>query len=160
MEHLVVVRTSSPANDMPYTFLDGKWASPENSQNQVVRELFVQGYSVLVLFVGMNDIPLYMTRITNVRPKNDQTDILFSPTHPLGYLQTFMEFSTSTSHLLLCSNPILTNPILEYIRFRKGHQIFIPRLFSDLVIQDYVRRTTTHTESATLNRTVVVNYVI
>jgi len=160
MEHLVVIRTSSPANDIPYTFIDGKWASPETSQNQVVRELFVQGYSILVLFLGVNDLPLYMTRITNVRPRNDQTDLVFSLVHPLGYLQTFMEFSIQPTNMLVTSNPALTNPILEYIRFRTGHQIFIPLNLSTPLIQDYVHRTNTNNNISSANRTVVVNYVI
>lgn len=124
MNRVVVIRVGEPTvwNSLHST---GRWASPEN-YSQAVRNLFVEGYSVIAIFVGRGDLPLAACRITNVRERLME-DGMFPPQSDIGPLRTFLEFDPRLIMNLENGFLVSHHSIIQYIRYKVGYQIAIPQ---------------------------------
>ena len=123
MNCLVVVRVGEPSLWLTLKST-GRWSSPEN-HSQVVRNLIVEGYTVIALFVGRGDIPLAAVKVTNVRQRLIE-DSIFPPQSDLGPLRTFMEFNPLTLINLEHGLTVTYDSALNHIRYKIGSQIHIP----------------------------------
>ena len=121
MAKVIVVRVGTPAYNW-----DKKWSSPEvptAANNQTVRNLFVEQYPLIVIFVGTGDIPLFMASVENVRPRNPIDDAAYPVGNLQGLYQTFFTFRHK--YPIIPAGKELIQPILDYIRFIPGQQIYI-----------------------------------
>jgi hypothetical protein len=120
MNSLVVIRVGTPNNFFYEHMERGIWSTPEYLGSQEVRNAFVQGHSVLTLFVGPDDVPLYIGRVLNVRSRNSLEDIAFPNTH-----HTFFTFNP-----IIISSPesFVFSELLEKIEFQQGLQLLITDL--------------------------------
>jgi hypothetical protein len=128
MSRLVLIRVGDPVSSWSVCKEFGIWASPENHE-QVVRNLFMEGYSVYVLFVGTGDIPLLGTRVINVRERTNN-DSLIQERDEIGLLKTIITFDL-INYVDLRNH--LTNSYqcaLDYVRYKRGSQILIPASYS------------------------------
>lgn len=106
----------------------GRWSSPENHA-QVVRDLIVEGYTVIALFVGRGDIPLSACKLTNVRERLIE-DSMFPEGSDIGNLRTFLEFDPNSLMNLENGFTVTHHSSLQYIRYKIGSQIEIPLSFA------------------------------
>jgi hypothetical protein len=128
MSRLVLIRVGDPGSSWSVCKEFGIWASPENHE-QVVRNLFMEGYSVYVLFVGTGDIPLLGTRVINVRERT-RDDTLIQERDEIGLLKTIISFDIEKT---IDMRNELTNSYqcaLDYVRYKRGSQILIPASYS------------------------------
>jgi hypothetical protein len=137
MDKLVVVRIGRPTGYLVSWVNQGKWSTPENPNiidNQIVRDYFVEGYNVYVVFLETGDIPVYTAQVSNVRARNN-SDHLYPAANEHGPFQTFIEFT----NIFRITNEIslLYAPLLNSIRFTRGHQIPIDGFLSELPIVLY-----------------------
>lgn len=97
------------------------WSTPENTP-QLIRSSWVEGQDVYVLFVASGDIPIAMTQITGVRARDNERDAPLPRANDTGQFQTIMTYTN-----LLHINPELEMlpPVLEEIRYVRGHQILV-----------------------------------
>jgi hypothetical protein len=129
MSRLVLVRVGDPKGSWSSCKDFGMWASPENHE-QVVRNLFMEGFSVYVVFVGTGDIPLLGTRITNVRERINN-DTLIKDTNEIGLLKTIITFDINEGVDLRNTQ----DSALEYVRYKRGSQILIPTTHSVSILR-------------------------
>ena len=123
MSRLVVIRVGDQTDLWLISKMLGLWSSPE-SQPQVARDLLVEGFRVIALFVGRGDIPIAAARITGVRARVPE-DSIFPVRTELGELRTFLQFDTS--FLRLEVSPTITfNSTLEYVKYKIGSQVYVP----------------------------------
>ena len=117
MNSLVVIRVGTPTNFFYDQVERGVWSTAEFPNSQEVRNAFVQGHSVFVLFVGPDDIPLYIAHVFAVRSRNLVEDIDFPDTH-----QTFFRFNP-----IIISHPEthVFSDLLTKIRFQAGVQLAV-----------------------------------
>lgn len=127
MNRLVVIRVGEPAlwNSLHST---GRWSSPE-SHTQAVRDLIVEGYTVIALFVGRGDVPLAAVKVLNVRERLIE-DSLFPIRSDLGDLRTFLEFDPQSLMNLEHGFTITYTSAIQSIRYQIGSQIAISPNFS------------------------------
>jgi hypothetical protein len=133
MSRLVLVRVGDPESSWSVCKEFGIWASPENHE-QVVRNLFMEGYSVCVLFVGTGDQPLLVTHVTNVRERINN-DTLIEDRNEIGLLKTVITFNVNNC---LDLRNQLTNSYqiaLDYVRYKQGSQILIPASYSVSILR-------------------------
>ena len=159
MNKLVVIRVGEPhlwQTSVPL----GRWSSPE-SQIQTVRNLFVEGYNVIALFVGRGDIPLGAARIIGVRERTID-DIIFPVSTDLGDLRTFLEFHPQSVMYMLPTYTVTHFESINYIKYKIGSQILIPPSFAREFINYFIRMTSFL--NIPLNNTFIVpqnvNYII
>jgi hypothetical protein len=119
METLVVVRVSDPIEVFNERINNNKWSSPELNNNQIVRDLFMQGSNVVILFLGLGNMPLCMGRVFSVRPQNNE-DIGFENHH-----ETIILLDNGLQDLRNIINLDILNPAIHSIRFRPGNQLEI-----------------------------------
>jgi hypothetical protein len=134
MSRLVLIRVGDPKGMWSVSKMAGLWATPELHE-QVIRNMFVEGYTVYGLFVGTGDKLLMAAQITNVRERSDTDDTLILGSNELGPLKTVIVFNPNETIDL---RNISTNPyqaILDYVKYKVGSQIFIPNLHADAVIR-------------------------
>lgn len=134
MSRLVLIRVGDPNSIWPVSKMAGLWASPELHE-QVVRNMFVEGYTVYGLFVGTGDKLLMAAQITNVRERSDTDDTLIPETNEIGPLKTVIVFNPNETVDLRYT---LTNPYqttLDYVKYKVGSQILIPNLHADPIIR-------------------------
>ena len=124
MSRLVLIRVGDPSGPWAACNLAGKWSSPEN-HSQIVRNAFVEGYSVIGLFVGTGDVPLMAYKITDVKPRQND-DTVIPMRNELGELKTILKFNSRYSVRFTGIVPELYQDILEYAKYRVGSQILIP----------------------------------
>jgi hypothetical protein len=117
MNSLVVIRVGEPNNFFYEQMERGVWSTTDS---QHVRDAFVQERSVFVLFVESNDTPLYIGRVSNVRPRNVISDAAFPNTHTTFFV--FQPIIISYPPLDVFSN------LLATIRFVTGVQVVITDL--------------------------------
>jgi len=120
MNSLVVVRVGAPDNFFYEQMERGVWSTAEDTGSQEVRNAFVQGRSVFTLFVGPDDTPLYIGHVSNIRPRNQITDVLFPDTR-----HTFFTFNP-----IIISHPesYVFSDLLVSIRFKTGVQLAVTDL--------------------------------
>jgi hypothetical protein len=132
----------------------GIWASPENHE-QVVRNFFMEGYSIYVLFVGTGDQPLMVTRVTDVRERR-RNDTLIPERDEIGILKTIISFDINNSIDLRAP---LTNSYqlaLDYVRYKQGSQILIPTAYSVGILR-LISLSQTNTNTTVLNPEYLLN---
>jgi hypothetical protein len=137
MDKLVVVRIGRPTGHLVSWVNQGKWSTPENRNiidNQIIRDFFVEGYNVFIVFLESGDIPVYTARVSNVRQRNN-SDSLYPAANEHGPFQTFIEFT----NIFRITNEIssLYDPLLNSIQFTRGHQIPIDGFLTELPIVLY-----------------------
>jgi hypothetical protein len=98
----------------------GKWSSPDGLESDAVREYFVQGYAVYVVFCDHSGKAIYMTRVTGVRPRSLR-DYDFPLENDLGRFNTFFEFDPSMA-MHIIGSPVF-NRLQNAIRYTVGYQI-------------------------------------
>jgi len=113
MSKLVVIRVGDPAGTWATARQSGKYSTPE-SQTQAVRNLYMEGNRVVVLFVGTNDVPLKLATVDRVRPKFPTED-----SNP--ELQTYMEWSESFD--IEAADPEIFEKLRTSIRYTRGQQV-------------------------------------
>jgi hypothetical protein len=121
MTQVIIVRVGSPVHNW-----DTKFSSPSmptHINNQTIRNLFVEQYPLIVIFVGTGDIPISMASVDNVRPRHPIEDA----NYPIGNIQGLYEtfFTFRQKYPITASGKKLIQPILDYIRFIPGQQIHI-----------------------------------
>jgi hypothetical protein len=124
MAQVVVVRVGNPIHNW-----DTKWSSPEIhnlANNQTIRNLYVEQYPLIVIFVGTGDIPLCMTSVETVRPRSAIHDADYPVGNVQGLYQTFFTFRRK--YPLTAAGRQLIQPILDHIRFTPGQQVHIAHL--------------------------------
>ena len=127
MNRLVIIRVGDPAGPWATCKATGKWSSTE-THSQAVRHAYVEGYSVIALFVGTGDIPLMATNVTNVRKRNTSDTLPVSC--DLGPLETVIEFSTRYQVNLETYSILSSKAILDSIKYTFGSQILISKEMS------------------------------
>lgn len=133
MSRLVLIRVGDPNEIWSVSKMAGLWASPEFHE-QVVRNMFVEGYTVYGLFVGTGDKLLLTAQIRNVRERIDN-DTLIPSANDIGPLKTIVVFNPTEGVDLRYT---LTNPYqvaLDYVKYKAGSQILIPNLHADPIIR-------------------------
>jgi hypothetical protein len=155
MNRLVIIRVGeSPLWQISMPL--GRWSSPE-SHAQTVRSLFVEGYTVIALFVGRGDLPIAAARITGVRERTIN-DAVFPNSTDLGELQTFIEFDPVRLMILQPTFTVTHFSSINYIKYTIGSQIAIPQNIAREFINYFTHMT------GPLNTTYVipnnVNYII
>jgi len=134
MSRLVLVRVGDPNGMWSVSKIGGLWASPE-CHEQVVRNMFVEGYTVYALFVGTGDKLLMSAKITNVRERCDNDDTLVPERNEVGLLKTIMVFNPNeTLDLHNRFNGGYQNAI-DYVRYKQGSQILIPNGQSENILR-------------------------
>ena len=121
MTKVVVVRVGTPNYNW-----DTKWSSPEmrhSINNQTVRDLYVQQFSIIVIFVGTGDIPLSMATVQSVRARDNLLDFHYPNGNELGLFQSFITFQ----HKFVIPNPSINilQPILDSIKYVPGQQVVV-----------------------------------
>ena len=124
MYRLVVIRVGKPTL-WQTLHVTGRWSSPEN-HSQAVRNLVVEGYSVIALFLGRGDIPLAASKITSVRERLIE-DEPFPHTTDIGPLRTFIEFDPLSLMNLENGFTVTHHSVLQHVRYQIGSQIAIPQ---------------------------------
>ena len=122
MNRLVVIRVGEPTL-WASLHSTGRWSSPE-SHTQAVRNLIVEGYTVIALFVGRGDIPLAAAKVLNVRERLIE-DSLFPVRSDLGDLRTFIEFDPQSLMNLEYGFTVSHSSVIQNIRYQIGSQIAI-----------------------------------
>lgn len=117
MNSLVVIRVGEPDNFFYNQMERGVWSTADS---QHVRNAFVQGRSVFVVFVGSDDTPLYIGRVSNVRPRNVISDAAFPNTHTTFFVFQPIIISYPVSHVF--------SDLLARIHFETGVQLVIADL--------------------------------
>lgn len=134
MSRLVLIRIGDPNGIWSVSKMAGLWASPELHE-QVVRNMFVEGYTVYGLFVGTGDKLLMAAQITNVRERSNTDDTLIPASNDIGLLKTIVVFNPSEGvdlrHILTSSY----QAALDYVKYKAGSQILIPNLHADPIIR-------------------------
>lgn len=134
MSRLVLIRVGDPAGIWSVSKMAGLWASPE-CHEQVVRNMFVEGYTVYGLFVGTGDKLLMTAKITNVREHFNADDSLLPEQNEIGPLKTVIVFDPSE---VVDLRHALTNGyqgVLDYVKYKPGSQILIPSRESETVLR-------------------------
>jgi hypothetical protein len=135
-ESFVVVRTGFTPHNW---FQQGKWSTPEQPfvlNNQTVRNLALLGSSVLVLFVGLEDLPLYLVKVQTVRPRN-LSDSNYPYANDLGPYLTFMTFDNSPIYTVTPEIRPIFRPALDSIRYLPGQELIIHPDLSSVPIHYY-----------------------
>jgi len=160
MDRLVIIRVGDPNSLWQRSNPLGLWSSPE-SHRQEVRNLFVEGYNVIALFVGRGDELICATRITGVRERNEN-DAVFPQSTDLGELKTVLQFDPNNILKLQDIFTISHISSINYIKYRVGSQHIIPDNISREFINYFVNLTDSinmqiNTTYAILNN---INYII
>jgi hypothetical protein len=134
MSRLVLIRIGDPNALWSISKNAGLWASPE-CHEQVVRNMFMEGYTVYGLFVGTGDKLLLSAKITNVREHFDNDDSLIPNTNEIGNLKTVIVFDPSEIADLRNSLTSEYQTILEYVKYKQGSQILIPNRQAEPVLR-------------------------
>lgn len=157
MSRLVLIRVGDPNSMWSVSKMSGLWASPE-CHEQVVRNMFVEGYTVYALFVGTGDKLLMSAKITNVRERSDDDDTLIPETSEVGLLKTIIVFNPNeTLDLHNTLNSTYQN-VIDYVRYKQGSQILIPTLQSEHILR-LIRSliSTSRTNTVYIDNTTVLN---
>jgi hypothetical protein len=152
MSRLVLIRVGDPGSSWSVCKEFGIWASPENHE-QVVRNFFMEGYSVYLLFVGTGDIPLLGTCVINVRERTNN-DILIQERDEIGLLKTIITFDINCCVDLRNQSTNSYQVALDYVRYKRGSQILIPASYSVSILRLI---SLSHTNTVYRGNTTVLN---
>jgi hypothetical protein len=113
--------------------MGGIWGSPE-AHEQAVRNMFVEGYTVYVIFIGTGDKLLMCTKITNVRERIEN-DSLIPDANEIGPIKTAIIFDPS--EVVDLRNNLVSpyQAALDYVKYKAGSQILIPRLYAEPILR-------------------------
>jgi len=131
MSRLVLIRVGDPNGLWATCKTAGQWASPE-CHEQVVRNMFMEGYTVYGLFVGTGDKLLMCAKITNVRERNNDT---IPETNEIGSLKTILTFDPSETVDLRYTLANSYQAVLDYVKYKQGSQILIPNGQCDYILR-------------------------
>jgi hypothetical protein len=154
-ETFVVVRTGFTPHNW---FQQGKWSTPEQPfvlNNQTVRNLVSVGIPVIVLFVGLEDLPLYLVKVQSVRPRNQIVDSNYPYANELGPYLSFMTFDNSPIYFLTPEIRPIFRPALDSIRYVPGQELIIPHDLCSIPIH-YYNALATNRAYLPLNTTYIV----
>jgi len=135
-ETLVVVRTEFTPHNW---FQQGKWSTPEQPfvlNNQTVRSLVLAGYPTIVLFVGLQDLPLCLVKIHTVRPR-DFTDLNYPYANNLGPYLSFMTFDNSPIYVVTPEIQSIFRNVLDSIQNIPGQELIIAHDLARIPINYY-----------------------
>jgi len=139
MESLVVIRVGTPNPYSSLMFSQSKWSSPELPNSQVVRDQFMEGKTVYVLFIGSNNLPVYMGKVSNVRLRDPNLDSTF-PLENEDHVEfkTIIIFSPDSLQPIINISADTFTSVISYITFKRGSQILISdRHISTVLIAFY-----------------------
>ena len=94
MSRLVLVRVGDVNGMWSTSKSSGMWSSPETHE-QVVRNMFMEGYTTYVIFVGTGDKLVAASKVTSVRERSDNDVIPIS--NEIGELQTVFTFDINAT---------------------------------------------------------------
>ena len=136
MECVIAVRIGTLQNIFnSVCTIKGKWSSPDTNEYDAVREYFVQGYSVYVVFCDHSGKAIYMTRVTGIRPRSALRDMDFPIENEFGRFNTFFEFDpTMAMHVL--GSPVFKR-LQNAIRYTVDHQIAMDIHTTDSLVGYY-----------------------
>ena len=137
MEQLIVVRTGFTPHNW---FQQGKWSTPEQPfvlNNQTVRSLALVGIPMIILFVGLEDLPLYIVKVQNVRPRDHIIDFNYPYGNQLGPYLTFITFDNNPLFALTREIHPIFRPALDSIRYVPGQELLIANEHSSIPIHYY-----------------------
>lgn len=100
-----------------------KWSTPESGP-QLVRDAWIEGHEVLVLFLTTGDRPSHMGLVTGVRARNNEDDITFPRRNDLGEFNTIMTFNRLLDVREVQQD--IFQHALSDIRYQRGVQIAVP----------------------------------
>jgi hypothetical protein len=123
---LFVVRVGDPNGLWATWNPQNKWSTPEVPNGQLIRNAWVEGYEVHVLFVGTGDVPLHYGVVCGVRPRNPAMDANFPTRTEGGELQCFMLFETLINVRGYPAD--VFQPTLDEIRYTRGAQIPVSQI--------------------------------
>jgi hypothetical protein len=135
-EAFVVVRTGFTPHNW---FQQGKWSTPEQPfvlNNQTVRNLVLLGIPTIVLFVGVQDLPLYLVKVQTVRPR-DLSDFNYPYSNNLGPYLSFMTFNNNIIYAIPPEIYPMFRPALASIHNLPGQELIIPNDLSSVLILYY-----------------------
>lgn len=125
-KRLFVIRVGDPNGLWATWHRQNKWSTPDAQTGQPIRNAWVEGAEVHILFVGTGDIPLHYGVLSGVRARNPEIDINFPTRTEQGELQTFLMFEGIVPvQNSFNSNPEIFQGILDEIRYQRGSQIQI-----------------------------------
>jgi len=133
---LVVVRTGFTPHNW---FQQGKWSTPEQPfvlNNQTVRNLVLVGCPTIVLFVGLQDLPLGLVKIQTVRPRN-LTDSNYPYANELGPYLSFMTFDNSPIYVITPEIQPIFRHVLNSIQNISGQELIIAQDLARVPINYY-----------------------
>jgi len=133
MSRLVLIRVGDPNGIWSVSKMAGLWATSE-LHNQVVRNMFVEGYTVYGLFVGTGDKLLMCAQIINVRERSDN-DTLIPASNEIGPLKTIVVFDPNEIVDLRYTLTTNYETALDYVKYKVGSQLLIPNLYADPIIR-------------------------
>jgi len=153
-EALVVVRTEFTPHNW---FQQGKWSTPEQPfvlNNQTVRNLVLVGCPTIVLFVGLQDLPLCLVKIQSVRPR-DFTDFNYPYSNNLGPYLSFMTFDNLPIYAITSEIRPIFRHILNSIQNIPGQELIIAQHLARVPI-NYYNALTRFRHYPSLNTTYIV----
>jgi len=133
MSRLVLIRVGDPNATWSISKMAGLWASPEFHE-QIVRNMFVEGYTVYCIFVGTGDKLLLSAQVTSIRERSDN-DTLITASNEIGALKTIIVFDPNQTVDLRYTLPTQYQSVLDYVKYKAGSQILIPNLYADPIIR-------------------------
>ena len=110
--------TASSRNNATY-----KWSTPESGP-QLVRDAWIEGHEVVVLFVTTGDRPSHMGLVTGVRARNNEDDATFPRCNDIGDLNTMITFGRLLDVREVPQD--IFEHVLSDIRYQRGAQIAAP----------------------------------
>lgn len=134
MSRLVLIRVGDPSSIWSVSKIGGVWSSPEQHE-QVVRNMFVEGYTVYGLFVGTGDKLLLCAKITGVRERSDTDDTLILASNEIGPLKTVIVFDPNEIADLRYTLTNTYQAAVDYVKYRAGSQILIPTVNADPILK-------------------------
>lgn len=163
MNRLVIIRVGDPTGLWQTSMPLGRWSSPE-LHRQDVRNLFVEGYTVIALFVGRGDEALCAAKITGVRERTID-DIIFPVSTDLGDLRTVLQFDPNTIFYLQPTYTVTHFESINYIKYRVGSQLIIPQHIAREFLFYFQSMTNMININTQLNTTYIIpqnniNYII
>lgn len=133
----VVVRTGFTPHNW---FQQGKWSTPEQPfvlNNQTVRKLVLLGIPTIVLFVGIEDLPLYIVKVQTVRARNHIMDSNYPYSNNLGPYLSFMTFDNNRIYRITPEIYPMFRPALDSIQNFPGQELIISQDLSSIPIFYY-----------------------
>ena len=134
MSRLVLIRVGDQNGLWSTSKMSGLWASPE-CHEQVVRNMFIEGYTVYGLFVGTGDKLLMCAKITSVRERFNTDDTLIPEINEIDSLKTILVFDPSEIVDLSYTLVNVYQTALDYVKYKQGSQILIPNLQSGSILR-------------------------